>query len=980
MIRNVKKNNKFSRLFLFGISLVLLGVQNAFAASCSGCGTYTYVEQSSSNGIVGYCIDPNLPGGLKSASSYAPSAKLTGEILDWAQGFNTAKKQQIAYRLISFENGLGSSVTSTNYKQCILNGCFTSDAEYMEVYNSWKTRTSKKVNQNVSGIIITGGAVTKKDGKFSTTLHVEAGSLTVYLSVDNSRASLSKTEIHGKGDVVVSGTLNDECTGEALVVKATTTSQTTTPGSGCKNTSGSVEFYYYASRPGYQSFIVPVPQGKEIPGKCKGGSGDKNASSTQMMTYEIDIDPEECNDSNCGADISETFTCSGQGKQDKHLYETDNIASCIISGKYKKYCDDGIKKDNDNESKKTKTTDKGDIANIDLGDNNPYCSVYCKEDIDYVLPGEQYAKNGSYFSFKNQEMKITGKRSCYTTKIQTSDYIDDVKEAQQAVLTAYKNLKEAEAKLKSKENATETESSCTVNTNCGGTGTSGKGTWYDGTKEEYIYYTASYDAHGGKVALIPNKGSVEEEWGEKYKATDENCTTGTGKNKKSLTGRTCEKTTVAETIINISEYERALDTAQENLLKVIQNYKSCFEWTNNYCFNPKITYSYDEVYDISGEISSSSDPKAIKSSSEEIYGNKNYTNKVSELTFPNHKSFVYCDKSGCNSQTADLNMTAKFVKKTIEKEKVFTGIIEGKEVCTYHPDGTIFIGKNTCNKEKNTVMLDGDGYVFPVALEHANSKEKYDYQLNISNIGAPGNDTSCDLDNLDRLTGNNCSLYEKTESITTQTGTNYICQYSSCPNCKVKCTCDNYSGTGKCIEKDDYTCVIIEPCEDCPIDCIGCIWSNNDISFGYKQISLSDVFPNDDNKVGYNWNTDANVNPDNYDKSKATIDEIQKEAEEVYTEPEYSYTLTPSTMAKIRAYNEEANKESQSSATWGNKKDNLIPIGGYSNATLTCVNGIQCTSSFLDGLVYEANMKKDEYVRSTEWKVFNKSTGKWDTK
>lgn len=975
---------KVSNLLIFAIAIILIGTINTNAAnSCSGCGTYTYVEQSSSNGIVGYCIDPNLPGGLKSASSYAPSAKLTGEILDWAQGFNTAKKQQIAYRLISFENGLGSSVTSTNYKQCILNGCFTSDAEYMEVYNSWKTRTSKKVNQNVSGIIITGGAVTKKDGKFSTTLHVEAGSLTVYLSVDNSRASLSKTEIHGKGDVVVSGTLNDECTGEALVVTASATNKTSTPGDNCKNTSGMVEFYYYASRPGYQSFIVPVPQEKEIPGKCNGGDNGKPTSSTLEQRYEIDIDPEECNEGDCGADISENFTCSGQGQQNKYLHETDNIASCILSGKYKKYCDDNsIKKETDNEGKKTDTTDKGNIAQIDLGENNPYCSVYCKEDIDYVLPGEQYAKNGTYFSFKNQDMKITGKRSCYTTKIKTSDYIDDVKEAQQAVLTAYKNLKEAEAKLKSKENATKTESSCTVNTNCGGTGTSGKGTWYDGTPEEYTYYTASYDAHGGILgALIPNKGSVEEEWGVKYDPEDKSCTTGTGENKKSLTGRTCKKTTVAETIINISEYKIALNTAQENLLKVIQNYKSCFEWNNNYCFNPKITYSYEEVYDISGEIGSK--PVSTNSTSEEVYGDKNYTNKVADAIDKESKSFVYCENGGCSLQTTDLNMTAKFVKKTIEKEKVFTGKIEGKEVCTYHPDGTIFVGKNECNKEKNTVMLDGDGYVFPVALEHTNSKIKYDYQLNISNIGAPGNDDSCDLDNLDRLTGNNCSLYEKSESITGQTGTNYICQYSSCPECKTKCTCDNYSGSGKCIEKDDYTCLIVEVCDECPVICIGCIWSSDDISFGYKQISLTELFPNaNTNNVGYNWNTNPEINKDYADKAQAAIDAIQNEAEEIYKKPEYSYVLSPMTMAKIREYNKEANKNS-TTKTWGEKKsnhDNVIPKGGYSNATLTCVNGEKCTSSFLDGLVQETNMKKDEYIRNTKWKVFNKDTKKWEEK
>ena len=132
-----------------------------------------------------------------------------------------------------------------------------------------------------------------------------------------------------------------------------------------------------------------------------------------------------------------------------------------------------------------------------------------------------------------------------------------------------------------------------------------------------------------------------------------------------------------------------------------------------------------------------------------------------------------------------------------------------------------------------------------------------------------------------------------------------------------------------------------------------------------EQVSLTKVFPNEESNtnkaesVGYNWNTNPAVNP-NAAKAEETIKEIQSEKEEAYdTKPQYSYTLTPNIMAKIRKYNAASNAENASSVSGFG----TVPQGGYNNDTLTCDNGLSCKSSFLDSSV----LKSVENARNKKW-------------
>ena len=110
------------------------------------------------------------------------------------------------------------------------------------------------------------------------------------------------------------------------------------------------------------------------------------------------------------------------------------------------------------------------------------------------------------------------------------------------------------------------------------------------------------------------------------------------------------------------------------------------------------------------------------------------------------------------------------------------------------------------------------------------------------------------------------------------------------------------------------------------------------LMYFYRPIDLNDVFPNSNDDyssktlpkyrvLGSNWSSE---------KGMDTQKEIEETGEKVYLDEnlEYSYTLTPRQMARIRAYNNVQEKRGV----------------GYADFTLSCDSkGQACRSSFLDG-------------------------------
>lgn len=63
-----------------------------------------------------------------------------------------------------------------------------------------------------------------------------------------------------------------------------------------------------------------------------------------------------------------------------------------------------------------------------------YCSVWCKEDYHFTMPGNKELNSGRYFSLASQ---IKGTKTCYTSAINTSQFKKDLDEARERVIDAY---------------------------------------------------------------------------------------------------------------------------------------------------------------------------------------------------------------------------------------------------------------------------------------------------------------------------------------------------------------------------------------------------------------------------------------------------------------------------------------------------------------------------------------------------------------
>ena len=139
------------------------------------------------------------------------------------------------------------------------------------------------------------------------------------------------------------------------------------------------------------------------------------------------------------------------------------------------------------------------------------------------------------------------------------------------------------------------------------------------------------------------------------------------------------------------------------------------------------------------------------------------------------------------------------------------------------------------------------------------------------------------------------------------------------------------------------------------------VTSPNKPNFFYRNISLNKFNPNS-RDLGKNW-TNA--------KATATLDEIEKtgttdDPEEIYNNPEYSFTLTPTNMQNIRTYNR------------GKEKDNGK---GYADWNMTKVDSTDSDTNgkSLDDYVWHTSnfLRGNECGECFERKVLNDNWTKW---
>lgn len=907
------------------------------------------VSHSCTNGSINiYCIDK----GLSNQNSFddctiSLASSVYQQVAGMGLGHDDAEYMYrvIANRLGQVKVDYASKYPSIkNYQQYL-----TPDKADL-VKNATKTTQSsitsgfshKKLNDSTAQVTATLGVATLNQGNFK----VSGGTITNFVN-------------QGNGTYVLNiSVANASCSGKKVSIEVTGASASSlNQGSGA----------YYASCP-RQNYIIEVTGGCSINDVL-----DKGTGASYTFTFTGDC---------CKGVTNLDGECSDGTVSDN----VDEIKSCIETDGFQEYCQDSVRKKGSDTGKSKTSEHDGSTVATTFASNN-YCKVYCLEEVSYDMPGKLKTKNGAYFKLskgydfglnkqdESHPISITGKRTCYTSQIKIADYKSKMeslqKELAQAIkdynydMAVYKDFDNAKGNMthrsgsdpakgiaacqKYKNQSSAYNSCVAANSSCS------YEVYKAASPTEYEFYTPSF-ANGEISGISTGKDSVSIEY-----TKPGNCPG------------------YADTLIQPVKPDTS---AIENILtlmdKEIKNYKMCYEYNNNYCFNPQIEFGYDEPYkEVEG---------TLEQSSNTVVGNeeKYYTNVDEKYNGDGGASQTHTAKYGFYEMSGDfvkyktqespqVNTVQSYVSKTQTVQTKFKTAT--KDVYTLHPTGTICTGNNC--KDKNYVHL---GYVLPVALQHQNATGLYNYYLEITNIGTTGDDV-CKTDGqrkgftgASRLMGESCSIFN-TEGSVTPEDPEYTCQYETeeCPGCEIECVCP--PNRPDCTV-EDKVCKYKTDCPTCKIKCIGCIWNNGDTTVAYKQISLTNMFPNQDtDKNGYNWNTSDSI--DTNDKASSTIKKIESDAEKAYdSEPMYSYVLTPSTMSEIRKYNEKANQDCP-----GNSKTNCVTgswgkyeiwNGGYSNDTLSCSNGEKCESSFLNGL---QDYSKNEGSKC--WYTFDSTNKTW---
>lgn len=574
-----------------------------------------------------------------------------------------------------------------------------------------------------------------------------------------------------------------------------------------------------------------------------------------------------CNE---GPDVSMPGYCDSDGNMmSGHLYEPKNVVQCILNGK-------------DQNGNSYKMND-GQISN-----DNKYCAVYCKEDYDMELPGAKYADSGRFFTLENT--KITGKRTCYATnpnndcnepQILVDEFVEDVMNQQRAVIEAFNKYQTAKAKYDSVAGFTEEQ----VTTTCTHRYYDTQTHQYETETVERTYWKPQTGESKIKQETISNldsnqsgKYNVRTTQSSDYDSIGENFSCDQGASKAGT------HIHITDYLNDMNEAKLQFNEAREQLKKTIEWMEECYNWTNNFCLDPVVTFDYDQPYPINYERVDGGDTTIVGSNA--TY----WSDKEIDDTYPANNGaaletidYAYCTETDCiNGGEGTATNISTLVNHLYYRKVEAEGTAEynnTQEFQTQYPSGTT--EPTTGGTRPNYSYL---GAVYPITLNTPTGQ--YKWTLNFSNLGMK-NESGCFLGRLDSLSAD----------------LEYVCTYVvDCDDCDYDCI-----GEG-CLIKDE------PKCEDCEVYCKNCIFNGDGITFNFRNITVNDQFPNDEK--GTNWSNE---------KGEATAKNIEDLGEEVYVEAQYVYRMTPQDMAAIRKYNAETEN-------YVNEYLNYQSIGGYANA------------------------------------------------
>ena len=512
--------------------------------------------------------------------------------------------------------------------------------------------------------------------------------------------------------------------------------------------------------------------------------------------------------------------------------------------------------------------------------DNPYCAVYCKEDYEMTLPGAKYTTSGRYFELENSI--VSAKRTCYATnpnknsnepQILIDEFVEDVKNQQNALISAFNAYQLAKAEWESVSELEEENTKTTCPRY------NGIGVVVGSYEMEYMKPKEGPNKEQ-KIANSSMKNSLEGSYnattsaGETSASIGENCSCNEG----------CDPAgrykTKAEYLDAYNRAAEVFNEARETLKKTIEHMEECYSWINDLCMDPVVEFDYDEQYNSSINYTKVSGGGSFPSSNATYSDQKTIDNEYTANSGGSLEDvkYAYCDTDECSNDFSEgyAEQISTMVTHLYYRKIEANGSAEyanTQQFQTNYPHGTIDTVSDPSALRPNYSYL---GAVFPVALNTPTGV--YSWTLHFTNLGKYNDYVGCGLGRLDTVVA---ALGESTAA-----GLEYVCVYVvDCDDCDYDCV-----GEG-CLITDN------PKCPECDVYCTNCIFDGDGNTFYFEVETLNDSNPTNRTR-GINWS-------ESNDKAKATLNEIESMGESVYINEQFKFIMTSENMAALRKYNAE---------------------------------------------------------------------------
>lgn len=684
----------------------------------------------------------------------------------------------------------------------------------------------------------------------------------------------------------------------------------------------------------------------------------------KMNQYQGKGCPSSCSSNVCKIEGSQHYCKDGQPCDTNKFYKECCDLIDPDSEEYKLYCDCGdadinfigacTEFNSDNEYLMNHVADTPDDAklkyclfnpnNQDKADNsyemtdqtsvanNPYCKVSCIEDYEFKLPNSQYTLSGSYFTL---ETEVKGTRKCYVNGrdgyngIDKEKFLQDLLEASQELVAAQNEYNELSTVFYEDENGLEpyirvrTEVGCEDNTIY--------------SNKAYYRKSCTVSRNGDNISVsCNNRERVEEGRWKVGSASDNDCCDENGKNcccengengsyddfvKAVLGTKTVDGEKVTKTL---DDYEAVITEKTAKVNKILQQYDDCTNgWVNQFHFDPLVQFEYDEPYQNMNGFNNRFEQVSKATDSRTDYcqnvGDDYKCDNQNYQTY--NQSYVVCGNGECTTATKAFSSSLYVVK----SQSAHATYKPKNGFSIYTPAGTIALDRG--NYVLYTGLCDGTEECLPIALNTHTGV--FNFKFRFSQIGQFN-----DNNQVGRLVGQDKSVYN---AVSNQQEAGYVCHYvNNCPECDYVCVGDSCN-----IDQDGCT-------DNCTYICQNCIFDGESSTFYYRTVSINKLFPNE-RQYGPNWNNEKG----NYTKQK-----IEEDGEEIYKEPEYSYTINAQQMNRIREFNRSVGDYLNSKMP--NGEDALACHDLSSNGRN--YQNIYCISAFLDtaGNTYFTENKRND--------------------